>query len=94
LTPAGFGSLGTFNPKEKVQLQPGDNIVQFRIPTSTLANGLYYMSIDLTEPDKEYYDRAEQALLLEIANQPIVATGRVLQLDWKYGTQQIQIQKL
>lgn len=94
LTPSGFGSLGTFNPEEKVQLNPGDNTVQFRLPTSTLANGLYYMSIDLTEPDKEYYDRVEQALLLEVANQPIVATGRVLQLDWKYGAQQIHIQKL
>lgn len=94
LTPSGFGSLGTFNPEEKVQLNPGDNTVQFRLPTSTLANGLYYMSVDLTEPDKEYYDRVEQALLLEVANQPIVATGRVLQLDWKYGAQQLQIQKL
>lgn len=94
LTPSGFGSLGTFNPEEKVQLQPGNNIIPFRLPTSTLANGLYYLGIDLTEPDKEYYDRVEQALLIEVANQPIVPAGRVLQLDWKYGSTQLQIVKL
>jgi lipopolysaccharide transport system ATP-binding protein len=91
MEPAGFGSLGTFNPDRKIQLAKGRNKVRFVFNAGTLANGLYYLSLDLTDPDKEYFDRAEQVLMIEIANAAEVQHGRSMQLDWKYGPYKIDI---
>lgn len=88
---SGFGSLGTFNPDHKVQLQQGSNSIQFTFPTTNLANGLYYLSLDLTEPDKEYFDRAEQVLMIEVANSAGIQHGRSFQLDWNYGPLKIDL---
>ncbi|GAB4132135.1 MAG: hypothetical protein Fur0041_03140 [Bacteroidia bacterium] len=88
---AGMGSLGTFNPEQKIKLKSGENSTEFELSTKNLANGLYYLSIDLTEPDKEYYDRAEQALMIEIANKPESENGRSFQLDWNYGAVKLDI---
>ncbi len=93
MEPAAFGSIGTFDPDHKLAFIEGSNIISMEIKTDQLANGLYYVSIDLKEPDKEYYDRAEQALLIEIANQPIVPHGRSMQLDWNLGTMKLEIQR-
>lgn len=91
MEPVGFGSLGTFNPDRKIELTKGNNPVRFSFPSSTLANGLYYLSLDLTDPDKEYFDRAEQALMIEIANAAEVLHGRSMQLDWRYGPHKIDL---
>jgi lipopolysaccharide transport system ATP-binding protein len=91
MEPSGFGSLGTFNPDHKIQLKEGKNTIQFSFPTGKLANGLYYLSLDLTEPDKEYFDRADQVLMIEIANAAEIQHGRSLQLGWNYGPLKIDI---
>lgn len=91
MEPAGFGSLGTFDPASKISLKPGSNQISFAINTNQLANGLYYLSVDLTEPDKEYYDRADQVLLFEIANNPDIPHGRSMQLDWNFGSAKLEL---
>jgi lipopolysaccharide transport system ATP-binding protein len=91
MEPAGFGSLGTFNPDQKIELKSGKNAVHFSFDTKKMANGLYYLSLDLTEPDKEYFDRADQVLLFEVANPAESLHGRSLQLDWNYGPFKLDI---
>jgi len=94
MEPSGFGSLGTFNPANKVRLEKGKNSVRFSFEAASLANGLYYLSLDLTDPDKEYYDRAEQVLMIEIANPADTEHGRSLLLDWKYGPNKLNITRI
>jgi lipopolysaccharide transport system ATP-binding protein len=92
-SPAAFGSLGTFHPADMLALKPGRNLLRIALDTVNLANGLYYFSVDLTDPDKEYYDRAEQALLFEIANHPAAGETRALLQDWGYGVHRLRLRR-
>lgn len=83
--PVCFGSLGTFSQNKMQLLHVGINNLKVEIKSDSLANGLYYMSVDLTLPDKEFYDRAEQVLFFEVLNLPKESSGRVLLQDWNYG---------
>lgn len=93
MEPSAFGSLGTFNPANKVELRKGKNTFRMWFPTTQLANGLYYLSLDLTDPDKEYFDRAEQVLMIEIANSPETLHGRSMLLDWNYGPLKLDVKR-
>lgn len=91
MEPSGFGSLGTFNPDKKIKLQKGKNDIRFSFASDNLANGLYYLSLDLSDPDKEYFDRADQVMMIEIANAAETQHGRSMQLDWNYGSLKLNI---
>jgi lipopolysaccharide transport system ATP-binding protein len=92
--PVGFGSLGTFNPNQLIQLSQGVNSVSFIFPTSQLAIGAYLISLDLTMPDIEYYDRVENCLAFEIARPPFKEARRVLHQSWRYGSVEFPLEKI
>jgi lipopolysaccharide transport system ATP-binding protein len=92
--PIGYGSLGAFNEKELVKLIRGTTSMTLAFPIDQLADGVYYISIDLTKPDIEYYDRAENCFSFEILRVPVGGAHRVLSQSWGYGAYEISLQRL
>ena len=89
----GYGSLGNLNEKELVELGKGTSWLTFGFPIRQLAEGKYYMSIDLSKPDVEYYDRADHCLSFEIVRTPPEGTRRVLSQSWGYGSYEIPLER-
>lgn len=83
--PAAFGSLGTFRTDQLIRITKGDNRFVVSFEMSSMANGLYTLSADLTQPHKEYFDRAEQALFFENAFQSNDQAEQSLLQEWNYG---------
>jgi lipopolysaccharide transport system ATP-binding protein len=85
----GFGSLGTFGPKNLIALSPGENRISFKLPAGHLAAGSYSISLDLTIPDMAHLDRLESCLQFDIARAPAEGRTRVLQQSWGYGSYEL-----
>jgi lipopolysaccharide transport system ATP-binding protein len=83
LTAVGFGSLGAFNSKRPVPIFPGLNRVLLKLSTAQLATGDYLISVDLSNPFVDFFDRAEDCVRLTIdAN---IDRERNLEQKWGYG---------
>jgi len=91
--PVGYGSLGAFNEKELVKLDKGTTSITLAFPIRQFADGTYYISIDLTQPDVEYYDRVDNCLSFEIVRTPVEGTRRVLSQSWGYGSYEISLER-
>lgn len=89
--PIGFGTLGALNPDEIIQLKTGYNNVSFILPINQLALGKYYISLDVTKPEIEYYDRAENCLVFEVIRPPAKDRIRVLSQSLGRGCFEIDI---
>jgi homopolymeric O-antigen transport system ATP-binding protein len=89
----GFGSLGTFDPANMIQLDPGESLVCLQFPSGQLAVGSYFVSLDLTVPDVEHLDRAESCLRFEITRAPTGGQRRVLQQSWGYGSYELPVNR-
>lgn len=87
----GFGSLGALCEDQLCELKKGIQKIAFSFPTENLAVGLYFVSIDLTEPDHEYYDRIENCLVFEVTRPPSPRSRRVLAQSWGYGSIQFPL---
>lgn len=87
----GFGSLGTFGDNQLWQLKKGIQKIVFSFPVGQLAVGIYFISIDLTEPDHEYYDRIDNCLSFEVTRPPSVGARRVLLQSWGYGSLELPL---
>jgi lipopolysaccharide transport system ATP-binding protein len=83
--PAGFGSLGALNPNDKLKLKPGINSISFELPINQLALGKYFVSLDITRPEIEYYDQAENCLFFEVVRPPAPGRTRVLSQSSGFG---------
>ena len=68
--PVGYGSLGSLDSGQMVQLKRGENKVAFILPVDQLANGSYSVSLDLTIPFVEYIHRLEQCLHFDVEAPP------------------------
>ncbi len=90
--PAGFGSLGSLDARQLLELQGGVNTVSARIPLDRLAVGNYLLSLDLTVPDIEFLDRADNCLSFDVARPPAPGSLRVLNQAWGYGSVEIPIE--
>ena len=90
----GFGSLGTLNPKQILNLNPGISTISFSFPIHKFAVGSYIMSLDLTLPDAEFYDRIEDCLSFDINRPPTNDYIRVLNQSWGYGSFEIPLNKI
>lgn len=80
-----FGSLGALNPKDMIKLKPGVNPIYFTLAINQLALGKYYVSLDITKPEIEYYDRAENCLFFEVIRPPMPGRTRVLAQSSGFG---------
>jgi lipopolysaccharide transport system ATP-binding protein len=81
--PVGFSSIGTLKYDELVLIKVGYEKFVFKIDISVLAIGEYVISIDLTEPNIQYYDRCDDCLSFEILKTE--ANDRHLDQSWNYG---------
>jgi lipopolysaccharide transport system ATP-binding protein len=81
-----FSSLGALDPTSVVRFSEGLNSITLSVDISRLAKGVYRLSVDLTNPNIEYFDRLEDFLGFSIT--PIVGDGsiRALEQDWGYGS--------
>jgi lipopolysaccharide transport system ATP-binding protein len=88
----GFGALGMFNSEQMLNVQSGITEVTFTFPINYLAIGSYYISLDLTMPWTEYYDQADNCMILEIERPPTNGATLVLQQSWGKGALDLSLQ--
>lgn len=91
--PVGFGSYGTFNNNDLLNIEKGSSFYSFQFPIEGWAQGKYFISIDLTYPDVKYYERLENILMFELVKKS-KNDRRALDLNWNYGAFQIPVIKL
>jgi lipopolysaccharide transport system ATP-binding protein len=84
--PVAFGSLGTLDSRAMVELNPGLNWVAFAFSTKELATGTFFISIDLTLPFSEYYDRCENCFQFENVRPAANGAVRLVAQSWGYGS--------
>jgi lipopolysaccharide transport system ATP-binding protein len=84
--PVGRGNLGSFRPSQIIELDTGLNHISFTFPINQLAVGTYFISLDLSFPWAEYYDRVENCLLLENIRPPSDGATSVLLQSWGSGS--------
>lgn len=89
-----FGSLGALDPTQMLNLEPGINPISLLLPTHQLAIGTYFIHLDLTLPDKEYYDRAENCLVFEIIRPLNGSQTRTMMQSWGYGSFELPLRML
>ncbi|MEH2411372.1 ABC transporter ATP-binding protein [Nostoc sp.] len=90
----GFGSLGTLNPKQILNINTGINVISFSFPIDKFAVGSYIISLDLTLPDAEFYDRVEEGLRFDVNRPPNNGYIRVLNQSWGYGSFEIPLNQI
>jgi lipopolysaccharide transport system ATP-binding protein len=88
----GFGSLGSLNPMQLLELKSGVNHIAFSTSTSDLATGTYYVSLDITLPDVEIYDRVDKCLSFDVNRPPKGTARRVLAQSWGYGSIELPLE--
>ncbi len=89
-----FGSLGALDATKLVHLKAGITTVSFTAPIGMLAIGGYYLSLDITQPDLEYFDRLENCFTFEVVRPPQGTARRVLSQDWRYGSIELPLSKV
>lgn len=92
--PVGYGSLGALDDSKLVGLKPGKNTFTIEMPQHQLAQGKYFISIDLTEPDIQYFDRVEKCLSFEIIRSPEPGICRFMSQNWGYGSLHVPLKLL
>jgi lipopolysaccharide transport system ATP-binding protein len=91
--PVGFGSLGAFSGTTPVRLAHGRNHVTIAVNTAALANGTYCISIDLTNPFVEFFDRAEDCLQFDRIGGLKPGLTRAFEQGWGYGSVALPVQR-
>ncbi|MFZ4596826.1 MAG: ABC transporter ATP-binding protein [Verrucomicrobiaceae bacterium] len=90
-TPVGYGSLGTLDESKRLRLLAGTNAIAFTLDTKILANGNYFLSLDVSEPFVRYYDHADNCLSFHLDNAPQNGRTRVLVQSWGKGSCELSI---
>lgn len=88
----GFGSYGSFNDDELLNIKKGLNKYTFQFSVENWALGKYFVSLDLTIPDVKYFQRLDNIIMFELIRKS-QNDRRVLDLNWNYGPYQIKIIK-
>jgi lipopolysaccharide transport system ATP-binding protein len=89
--PVGFGSLGVFNSERPICLAPGKSSVRLALSIASLANGEYFLSVYLTHPFVEFFDKLEDCVRFQIARNPRGGSIRCLEQKWGYGCIALQL---
>jgi lipopolysaccharide transport system ATP-binding protein len=90
--PVGFGSLGAFQSNRPVSLESGVTTILVNLATERLAIGEYLVSIDITNPYVEFFDRVEDCIRVEIHPSRLLAPTRYLEQRWGYGCTVLPLQ--
>jgi lipopolysaccharide transport system ATP-binding protein len=92
--PVGFGSLGAFNATSPVRLALGRTHVIIALDVAALANGTYSVSIDLTNPFVEFFDRAEDCLQFNRIGNLKPGLTRAFEQGWGYGSVALSLRRI
>ena len=84
-SPVGMASLGGYEPERMLALDPGNNHFAITIACPTMANGRYFLDLDLERPYNNMADQVIDSLSFEVARVP-AAHARVLQSAWGAGS--------
>jgi lipopolysaccharide transport system ATP-binding protein len=90
--PVGFGSVGAFKAICPVHLVAGRNHITLKMSVCQLACGEYSVSVDLTYPFVEFFDRVEDCVRFKIEADFRGASVRTLEQDWGYGSIKLPLQ--
>lgn len=90
----GFCSIGGLDSSQKIKLVPGVSEVSASIPTNALASGSYLISIDLVDPNVEYFDRIEDCLEFEIHRKATETGSREIEQRWGFGSIRFDVRLL
>ena len=86
LAPVAFGSLGVFESKRPILIAAGINRILLKMSTAQLANGEYFMSVDLVHPFVEFIDRLEDCVRFRIEFGSGFKRAHNLEQDWGHGS--------
>ena len=78
-----FASIGAFDPTNLVCFREGTNEFRISIEATSLAQGNYVLSVDLAEPNVQYFDRLEDCLAISL--NPLCKNGSIRTLDQRWG---------
>jgi lipopolysaccharide transport system ATP-binding protein len=84
--PVGFGSLGALSVTSPLRLGSGQNQVTISVDVAALANGTYWVSIDLTNPFVEFFDRVEDCLKFDRIGEIKPGETIAFEQTWGYGS--------
>ena len=90
----GFGDLGESRSSQLIALITGLNKISFTLPVNQLALGSYFISLDLSQPWVEFYDRAETCLFFEVARAPEEGSETVLAQSWGFGSVEFPLEPI
>ncbi|MBO3461098.1 polysaccharide ABC transporter ATP-binding protein [Aetokthonos hydrillicola Thurmond2011] len=90
--PVGYGEIGESQPSKLLELCPGLNPISFTLPVHQLALGSYFISLDLSIPWVEYYDRVENCLLFEVVRSPQDDETHVFSQSWGFGCMSVPLE--
>ncbi len=76
-----YAEIGATHEGKKIPCVEGEHSFEFTIPSSNLANGVYYLTIEITVPFERYLARTKEQLTVEINNGAPGAT-RIFTQDW------------
>jgi ABC-type polysaccharide/polyol phosphate transport system ATPase subunit len=88
--PVGFASYGALNASEIIIFKDQRATLDLVLDASMLANGHYYLSLNLSIPDIEFLDRIEDCLDFSIEAKPDPQCYRRLEQKWGFGSTAIR----
>lgn len=91
--PAAFAESGSFSPDASLHLETGDHSFSLKIDVSHLANGPYFLAVQLVEPGNQVKLRVDYPTLLDVYRSPIVPARRVLEQSWHVGYVQLPVSR-
>lgn len=94
LSPIFFTSFGALKSLNLINLVSGENFFKFQLPIFCFANGNYFLSVDITEPDIGYFERAEDIIEFNINIPPTVGYNKRLEQKWNYGNFYYPLQQI
>ncbi len=97
-TPAGavvaFADAGSLDASESLDLNPGEHTFCWNIDASRLANGTYFLAVQLVDPGLTVHIRHEHSTPLELCRPPTPSSRRVLEQSWQAGHVQLQMRRV
>jgi lipopolysaccharide transport system ATP-binding protein len=84
--PIAFATAGVTMSSSPVPLSPGVSEIAMRIDVSCLAVGNYTLSVDISRPWVEYYDRNEDCLEFSVEAEHWPGLLHPLRQDWQFGS--------
>ena len=83
--PLGMASLGGFDPDHMVRFAPGKTSLVMKIDMPPLANGTYFVDLDIEAAYGHFVDRVDDQLSVDVFRTPAATHGRVLLPEWGVG---------